>query len=67
MTNNRQQLPPGPQISISEFMDKVNENPFTFLMDLIQKYGDIIYLKLKQDDVYKLHITKENIHKLFLN
>ena len=22
---------------------------------------------LKQDDVYKLHITKENIHKLFLN
>src|SRR5687767_14114861 len=35
-------------------MDKVNENPFTFLMDLIQKYGDIIYLKLKQDDVYIL-------------
>jgi hypothetical protein len=22
---------------------------------------------LKQDDVYKLHITKENVHKLFLN
>ena len=55
MTNNRQQLPPGPQISISEFMDKVNENPFNFLMDLIQKYGDIIYLKLKQDDVYILN------------
>ena len=54
MTNNRQQLPPGPQISISEFMDKVNENPFNFLMDLIQNYGDIIYLKLKQDDVYIL-------------
>ena len=35
-------------------MNKVNENPFTFLMDLIQKYGDIIYLKLKQDDVYIL-------------
>jgi cytochrome P450 len=54
LTNNRQQLPPGPQISISEFMDKVNDNPFNFLMDIIQKYGDIIYLKLKQDDVYIL-------------
>ncbi len=53
MTNNRQQLPPGPQISISEFMTKVNENPFTLLMDMIQKYGDIIYMKL-QKDVYIL-------------
>ncbi|MDW0150629.1 MAG: hypothetical protein QOK89_09615 [Nitrososphaeraceae archaeon] len=44
MTNNSQQLPPGPQISFSEFMDKVNENPFNFLIDLIQKYGDIIYI-----------------------
>ena len=35
-------------------MDKVNENPFNFIMDIIQKYGDIIYLKLKQDDVYIL-------------
>ena len=35
-------------------MDKVNENPFNFLMDLIQKYGDIIYMKLQQDDVYIL-------------
>ena len=51
MANNR--LPPGPQISISEFMAKVNENPFSFLMNIIQKYGDIIYMKL-QDDVYIL-------------
>src|SRR5688500_19389712 len=35
-------------------MDKVNKNPFNFLMDLIQNYGDIIYLKLKQEDVYIL-------------
>jgi hypothetical protein len=54
LTSNGQQLPPRPQISISEFMDKVNENPFNFLMDLIQKYGDIIYMKLQQDDVYIL-------------
>ena len=54
MTNNSQQLPPGPQISYSEFMDKVNDNPFNFLMDLIQKYGDIIYIKLQQKDVYIL-------------
>jgi Cytochrome P450 len=53
LTNNRQ-LPPGPQISISEFMTKVNENPFNFLMDIIQKYGDIIYMKLRQNDVYIL-------------
>jgi cytochrome P450 len=55
LTNNSQQLPPGPQISFSEFMDKVNENPFTFLMDLIQKYGDTIYIKLQQKDVYILN------------
>ncbi len=54
LTNNRQQLPPGPQISFSEFMVKVNDNPFTFLMDLIQKYGDIIYIKLQQKDAYIL-------------
>ncbi|MGZ5500470.1 MAG: cytochrome P450, partial [Nitrososphaeraceae archaeon] len=54
MTNNRQQLPPGPQISFSEFMDKVNDNPFNFLMDLIQKYGETIYIKLQQKDVYIL-------------
>ena len=54
LTNNRQQLPPGPQISFSEFMDKVNHNPFNFLMDLIQKYGDTIYIKLQQKDAYIL-------------
>jgi cytochrome P450 len=54
LKNNRQQLPPGPQISFSEFMDKVNDNPFNFLMDLIQKYGDTIYIKLQQKDVYIL-------------
>jgi cytochrome P450 len=53
--NNSQQLPPGPQISFSEFMDKVNENPFNFLMDIIQKYGDTIYMKLQQKDVYILN------------
>ena len=34
-------------------MTNVKENPFDLLMDLIQKYGDIIYLKL-QKDVYIL-------------
>ncbi|MGE3859675.1 MAG: cytochrome P450 [Nitrososphaeraceae archaeon] len=52
MTNNT--LPPGPQISFSEFMEKVNENPFNFLMEMIQNYGDIIYIKLQQKDVYIL-------------
>ncbi|HJT85009.1 MAG TPA: cytochrome P450 [Nitrososphaeraceae archaeon] len=52
MTNNR--LPPGPQISFLEFMEKVNENPFNFLIDMIQNYGDIIYIKLQQKDVYIL-------------
>ncbi|MDR4510658.1 MAG: cytochrome P450 [Nitrososphaeraceae archaeon] len=55
MTNSKkQQLPPGPQLSISDFKEKVNENPFNFLMDLIEKYGDVIYMKLQQDDVYIL-------------
>jgi cytochrome P450 len=54
LTNNRQQHPPGPQISFSDFMEKVNTNPFDFLMDLIQKYGDTIYIKLQQKDVYIL-------------
>ena len=52
MTNNNP-LPPGPQLTIRDFMTNVKENPFDLLMDLIQKYGDIIYLKL-QKDVYIL-------------
>jgi cytochrome P450 len=52
LTNNNP-LPPGPQITIQDFMTNVKENPFDLLMDLIQKYGDIIYLKL-QKDVYIL-------------
>ena len=64
MTNNSQQLPPGPQISFSEFMDKVNDNPFNFLMDLIQKYGDIIYIKLQQKDVYILN-NPDYIEQIF--
>ena len=64
MTNNRQRFPPGPQISISEFMDKVNENPFNFLMDLIQKYGDTIYMKLQQKDVYILN-NPDYIEQIF--
>lgn len=36
--------------------------------DLIElfKMHDQIFI-LKEDEVYKLHITKENVHKLFLN
>ncbi|HEU5462096.1 MAG TPA: cytochrome P450 [Nitrososphaeraceae archaeon] len=64
MTNNRQRFPPGPQISISEFMDKVNVNPFNFLMDLIQKYGDTIYIKLQQKDVYILN-NPDYIEQIF--
>ena len=64
MTNNSQQLPPGPQISFSEFMDKVNDNPFNFLMDLIQKYGDTIYIKLQQKDVYILN-NPDYIEQIF--
>jgi cytochrome P450 len=52
LTNNNP-LPPGPQLTIQDFMTNVKENPFDLLMDLIQKYGDIIYLKL-QKDVYIL-------------
>jgi cytochrome P450 len=50
---NNNPLPPGPQLTIQDFMTNVKENPFDLLMDLIQKYGDIIYLKL-QKDVYIL-------------
>ena len=64
MTNNGQRFPPASQISISEFMDKVNENPFSFLMDLIQKYGDTIYMKLQQKDVYILN-NPDYIEQIF--
>ena len=50
-------------MSFSEFMEKVNENPFNFLMDLIQNYGDIIYLKLQQKDVYILS-NPDNIEQI---
>lgn len=38
------------------------------IKDLVELFEghDQVFL-LKQDDVYKLHITKENVHKLFLN
>ena len=52
MVDNKQKLPPGPQITFSEFMNKVKENPFNFLTDLIQKYGETIYIKLQHKDVY---------------
>ena len=35
------------------------------LVELFEGHDQVFILK--QDDVYKLHITKENIHKLFLN
>jgi hypothetical protein len=35
------------------------------LIELFEMHDQIFVLK--EDDVYKLHITKENIHKLFLN
>lgn len=54
MVDNKQKLPPGPQITFSEFMNKVKENPFNFLTDLIQKYGETIYIKLQHKDVYIL-------------
>jgi len=44
--------------------DKVNENPFTFLMDLIQKYGDTIYIKLQQKNVYILN-NPDYIEQIF--
>ena len=45
-------------------MDKVNENPFSFLMDLIEKYGDTIYMKLQQKDVYILN-NPDYIEQIF--
>jgi hypothetical protein len=35
------------------------------LVELFEGHDQVFILK--KDDVYKLHITKENIHKLFLN
>ena len=35
------------------------------LVELFEGYDQVFILK--KDDVYKLHITKENVHKLFLN
>ena len=35
------------------------------LIDLFELHDQVFILK--EDEVYKLHITKENIHKLFLN
>jgi len=35
------------------------------LVELFERHDQIFILK--DDDVYKLHITKENVHKLFLN
>jgi hypothetical protein len=35
------------------------------LIELFEMHDQIFVLK--EDDVYKLHITKENVHKLFLN
>jgi cytochrome P450 len=63
LTNNNP-LPPGPQLTIQDFMTNVKENPFDLLMDLIQKYGDIIYLKL-QKDVYILN-NPDYIEQIFI-
>ena len=35
------------------------------LVELFEGHDQVFILK--QDEVYKLHITKENVHKLFLN
>jgi len=35
------------------------------LVELFEGHDQVFILK--EDDVYKLHITKENVHKLFLN
>jgi len=35
------------------------------LVTLFERHDQVFILK--DDDVYKLHITKENVHKLFLN
>jgi hypothetical protein len=34
------------------------------LIDLFETHDQIFILN--EDDVYKLHLTKENVHKLFL-
>jgi hypothetical protein len=38
------------------------------IKDIIELFEihDQIFM-LKDDEVYKLHVTKENVHKLFLN
>ena len=35
------------------------------LIELIEEHDQIFILK--EDEVYKLHLTKENVHKFFLN
>ena len=35
------------------------------LVELFEGHDQVFILK--EEDVYKLHITKENVHKLFLN
>jgi hypothetical protein len=35
------------------------------MMELFEGYDQIFILK--SDEVYKLHVTKVNVHKLFLN
>ena len=35
------------------------------MMELFDRHDDVFIVK--EDDVYKLHVTKENVHKLFLN
>jgi hypothetical protein len=35
------------------------------MIELFEGYDQIFILK--GDEVYKLHVTKENVHKLFLN
>ncbi len=61
LTNNL--IPPGPSLSISEFLKHVNTDPFNFLTDLIEKYGDVVYLKL-QKNVYILN-NPDYIEQIF--
>ena len=35
------------------------------MIELFEMYDQVLILK--DTEVYKLHITKENIHKMFLN
>jgi hypothetical protein len=35
------------------------------LIELFEMHDQIFILK--EDEVYKLHVTKENVHKLFLS